>query len=161
MNDADRLRHLVVKFLRLETIAEALYRQHAHAVSLEVRPVFEHFATVEARHREIFERYYTTIYGLTLPTFHFSTFGARFIAEVLHLFGQGPILRFECWIERLAIADYTQALEWIEEPSMRKLIHDVLKDETQHLPFTEALLVFREDEEEHIQKMKKLLTSEL
>ena len=160
MNDADRLRHLVVKFLRLETIAEALYRQHVHAISVEARPLFERFVTVEAHHRQIFEHYYTTIYGLPLPTFHISTFCACLIAEILHLFGQGPILRFECWIEGLAIADYTQALEWIEEPSMRKLIHEVLKDEQQHLPFTEALLVFREDEEEHIQKMIKLQNPE-
>lgn len=156
MNEAARLRVLVVRFLRLETIAEALYRQHLAAVPASWRSLFEHFVAVEAHHRQIFERYYQTLYGLPLPTFRFSTFAVCLVAKLLHLFGKRTTLRFECWIEALAIADYSAALEWVEEPRLRRLIHEVLHDEEQHLPFTEALLVFRAEEEEHIRRMTAL-----
>ena len=105
----------------------------------------------------MFEYYYTNIYGTPVPTFPIATFCAGIIAEASHLFGTSTIVRLECWIERKAIADYTNALEWIEEPNLQQLIHRVLHDEAHHLPLTEALLTFREDEEEHIRKMTALI----
>lgn len=158
MSEAARLRHLVVKFLRLETLAETLYAQHLPSVGRELRPLFEEFVRVETRHRELFAHYYRTLYGDPVPTFRLSIFGCRLISIVLHLFGTKAVLRFECWIESLAVSDYTDALEWIEEPTLRRLIHEVLRDEMDHLPFTEALLQFREDEAEHIQRMQKIIT---
>lgn len=153
MNDAARLRHLVVKFLRLETLAETLYTEHLPYASREFRPLFEEFVRVETRHRELFTHYYRTLYGQNVPTFRFSVFGCRTISKILHLFGMKVVIHFECWIESQAIQDYTDALDWIEEPTLRRLIHEVLRDETDHLPFTEALLQFREDEAEHIRRM--------
>lgn len=157
MNGFNKLRRIVLKFLRLETLAEVFYLHHLHAVPPETRGLFREFVSIEERHRRMFESYYTSIYGTPVPTFRVATFCAGIIAEALHLFGTSTIVRFECWIERRAIADYTTALEWIEEPELQKLIHRVLHDEAHHLPLTEALLTFREDEEEHIRKMTKLI----
>lgn len=157
MNEAVRLRRIVVTFLHLETIAAALYTEHLRSTTLSLRPLFQEFVEIETRHRALFAHYYRSLYGPKIPTFPFSVFGCRFISKFLQCFGTKAILRFECWIESLAIRDYTDALDWIEEPNLRKLIHEVLRDEHDHLPLTEALLQFREDESEHIRRMQQVI----
>ncbi|MBP7134174.1 ferritin-like domain-containing protein [Patescibacteria group bacterium] len=157
MIEAVRLSHLITKFLQLETIAEALYLQHLHAVPSHLRPLFQEFAATETRHRLLFEELYREIHQKAAPRFRFSVWILCQWAEVLHLFGNTAVLRFECWIEAHAIRDYTRALEWIKEPEVRTTLTQILRDEKNHLGLEELLHLFREDEEAHITHMRRFL----
>lgn len=157
MTNAARLKRTLTNFLRLETFAEALYRQHLRVLPKEHHVLFTHFADIEAHHRQLFQEIYETIHKQPAPRFRLSLWGIRIAMSVLHLFGQKAILRFECWVERRAVRDYTAALGWLSDPRITKVVKMILKEEQAHLPLVELFCEFRADEETHIRKMTALL----
>jgi len=149
-----RLPTLLRKFIRLEVMAAELYRAHIAHVPISLKPMMHHFAKVEEHHRDTFRKIYRDLVGHEAPRESHTKHLMRLVAWGLSLRGSHAILRFECMIEERAIADYTQALTWIEQPEIRRAIHVILEDEKVHGPLIEAMKTFRHDEEEHIEKMK-------
>lgn len=152
-----RLPTLLRKFIRLEVMAAELYRAHIAHVPISLKPMMHHFAKVEEHHRDTFRKIYRDLVGHEAPRENHTKHLMRLVAWGLSLRGSRAILRFECMIEERAIADYTQALTWVEQPEIRRAIHVILEDEKVHGPLIESLKTFRHDEEEHIEKMKEAM----
>lgn len=151
------LPRLLKKFIRLEVMAAELYHAHIDHVPVCLKPIMHHFWRVEEHHRDTFQRIYRELVGHPAPTFPITRLLTPAFAWCLSLKGPSTILRFECFIEDKAIRDYTQALNWIKHPDIRRAIHNILEDENVHGPLLESLKTFRHDEEEHVRKMEEAL----
>ncbi len=152
-----RLPALLQKFIRLEVMAAELYRAHIAHVPVSLKPMMHHFAKVEEHHRDAFRKIYRDLVGHEAPRETHTKHLSRCIAWILGLRGSEAILKFECMVEERAIRDYTQALEWVEQPDIRRAIHIILEDEKVHGPLLHALKTFRHDEEEHVRKMEEAI----
>lgn len=153
---------LIRKFLKLETLAHELYLTHLPHVPAFAKRDFQEFIKTEEHHRRMFERLYREVGGVPRhPHFPVSVFLMRSVAHILSLAGFATICRFECAVERRAIADYEDALRFVKRPTLRRTIQRVLHDEKQH-PSLEALLTrFQHDEEEHVARMQKTLQKKI
>ena len=145
----------VLHFLELEVFAAELYRQHVRHVPTELRPLMQEFCDVEDRHVERFRVLYADITKRPQPRCLLALWIARVAAYVLAPFGWKTIFRFECWVEKKAIEDYQDAMEWVTHPDVRRAIRDTLADEELHAPYLETLRAFCRDEEHHIEEMQK------
>ena len=137
-------------------MAHELYHAHLPHVPAFAKKDFEGFITTEEQHRRTFERLYCKIAGVKQhPRFPCSIFVLRCFAHVLRVMGFRTICRFECEIERRAIADYTRALHIVCHAPLQKILRKILKEEQSH-PSLEALLKqFQHDEKEHIRVMQR------
>lgn len=146
---------LIHKFLRLETLAHELYLMHLPHVPAFAKKDFLGFIKTEERHRRIFERLYCRVAGVRRhPRFPVSLFCLRLVAHSLRFVGFRAICRFECAIERRAIADYEQALHRVRDPKLRTIIRGILQDEKDHPSLPTLLLKFQKEEMEHIRVMQ-------
>ena len=147
---------MIHKFLRLETLAHELYRAHLPHVPAFAKKDFEGFITTEEHQRRTFEKLYCKIARVKHhPRFPCSIFLLRCFSSVLRVMGFRMICRFECEIERRAIADYTNALQIVRHGPLQKILRTILKEERSH-PSLEALLQqFQHDEQEHIHVMQR------
>ena len=158
MSERDLIARQLLKFLKLETIAEALYRQHLSHVPPAIKPLVREFAEVEGRHRQTFAELYTTWSKKPVPRFRFDAWCVCAAARVFEHLGLPAIFWFECRLEAKAVKDYTAALQWVRTSEIRTALSTVLHDEQAHPPLKEVLQTFREDEKEHIRRMKKYIT---
>lgn len=147
------------RFLALEVFAHALYASQIHRVPTRIRPIIKQFARIEAQHVERFAELLSTVTGKQAPTFPYLQSLAHAISSILSLFGWRALMHFECFVERCAIRDYTNALNWIKHTHTRKIIKDILAEEEVHHPYIKTLLRFRKDEQHHIDAMLKILES--
>ncbi len=151
------LEQQVFDFYELEVFATEMYKQQKHRVPPSLLPIMEHFQRIEEAHIERFAHLYQKITGRP-PRFRWlPTLAARVATALIAPFGWKAILRFECWVERHAVKDYTAAMNWVQHPEARKAIQDTLADEEVHTPYLEVLRRFREEEQHHIDEMTKRL----
>lgn len=153
---------LIHTFLKLETLAHELYVAHLPHVPTFAKPIFREFIATEEHHRRMFEKLYCKIGNVKQhPRFLVSIFLMKLVAHVVRLGGFRAICRFECSIERRAIRDYKQALQFVKHGDVRAALKRVLHDELSH-PSLEALLErFQADEEQHIKTMEQTLRKKI
>lgn len=151
-------RHLR-RFLALEVFAHALYDSQIPRVPKQIRPVIKEFARIEAIHVERFEELLRIITDKPAPTYTYLARIAQAVSAILSVLGWKNLIRFECFVERCAIRDYTNALKWIKHTHTRKIIKDILAEEEVHHPYIQTLLRFRKEEQHHIDAMLKILES--
>lgn len=153
---------LIHKFLRLETLAHELYRAHLPHVPTFAKKDFREFIRVEEEHRRMFERLYRKVSNVKQhPRFPFSVFAMKVVAKLVSFGGFRTICRFECFIERHAIADYEAALQTVKHTQLRGVIKRVLQDEKSHPSLPSLLQRFLADEQEHIHTMEKVLQKKI
>lgn len=148
---------LIHKFLRLETLAHELYLAHLPDVPACAKKEFREFVQVEERHRRMFERLYRKIANVqSNPRFPFSVRAMKVTAWIISFGGFRAICRFECMIERRAIADYEAALKIVKHAHLRGAIKRVLEDEKSHTSLASLLQRFLADEQAHIDTLKRV-----
>lgn len=151
------LQRQILNFLELEVFAAELYRQHKKHVPHQLLALMEEFERVEIEHVERFAYLYEKLSNRTRPRCWVSIWAARIIATGLAPFGWRIIFRFECWVEERAVADYTEAMKWVNHEEVSKAIQQTLEDEERHLPYVETLKRFCAEERRHIKEMEKRL----
>lgn len=153
--------HLLKRFLRLEIFAAEMYRVHMKHVPVTIQPIIHHFKKIEDHHVDVFQKLYQNITQETPPTFKGTQQFAYLFARFISYFGPKTILKAECWIERMAVKDYQQALNWINDENVKQAIHEVLQDEHMHDNIMQSLKTFKHDEEKHIHEMMKILKNDV
>lgn len=83
------------------------------------------------------------------------------VAQVVRIGGFSAICRFECAIERRAIRDYEQALQFVKRSDIRRVIKHVLRDERSHPSLETLLAQFQRDEEQHVKRMEQALRKKI
>lgn len=120
------------------------------------------FIKTEEQHRRTFERLYCQMAGVKRhPRFPVSLFCLRLFAHSLRFVGFRAICRFECAIERKAIADYEEALRVVYDPKLRTIIREILRDEKDHQSLPSLLAHFQKEEMHHIRVMEIDLTKKI
>lgn len=153
---------LIHSFLRLETLAHELYRAHLPHVPRFAKEDFREFIRIEEKHRRIFEELYCRIAKRKHhPRFPFSVFAMKCVAHIIRIGGFRAICRFECAVERRAIRDYEQALRYVKQGDVRRVIKNVLRDERSHPSLETLLAQFQRDEEQHVKRMEQALRKKI
>ncbi len=153
---------LIHSFLRLETLAHELYRAHLPYVPRFAKEDFREFIRIEEEHRRVFEHLYCRIANVKRhPRFPFSVFAMKCVAHVIRLGGFKAICRFECAVERRAIRDYEQALQFVKCGDVRRVIKHILHDERSHPSLETLLKQFQQDEEVHVKRMEQALRKKI
>ena len=83
------------------------------------------------------------------------------VAHVIRLGGFKAICRFECAVERRAIRDYEQALQFVKCGDVRRVIKHILHDERSHPSLETLLKQFQQDEEVHVKRMEQALRKKI
>lgn len=123
---------------------------------------FRDFIATEEHHRRMFEKLYREIGNVKQhPRFPVSVFLMKVVAHVVRLGGFKAICRFECSIERRAIRDYEQALQFVKHGDVRAALKKVLRDEKSHSSLETLLEQFQTDEEQHVKTMEQTLRKKI
>lgn len=137
-------------------MAHELYLAHLPHVPDFAKKDFRAFIKTEERHRRIFERLYCEIAGVERhPTFPVSVFLLKCVAQFVRIGGFHAICRFECAIEKRAIADYERALPCVQQARVRKTIQRILQEEYTHTSLYDVLQRFQAEEKMHIKHLQK------
>ena len=151
------LERLVKKFIRVESMAVVLYRSHLQRLPVALQPLICHIMRVEEKHRDDWKNMYQDFFHTPAPFFFVSEFAAYLLASILNFFGEWAILHGECFVEQIAIREYTRTLRSIHHPEIKRMIQTILQDEKQHQHLDALLREDLQDEEEHLHDMREAL----